>query len=121
MNAIFNQLVDSAADRFRQRYAGVLRWIVAAPGRVNLIGEHIDYNDGLVLPMAIDRYCVIAAGMNDEARMSNDECKDASAGSSFDIRHSSINARVYSVATDDEVVIRLDKPAGQLAIGHWSN
>jgi galactokinase len=45
------------ADRFH----GAPRWIVAAPGRVNLIGEHTDYNDGFVLPMAIERYTVIAA------------------------------------------------------------
>jgi galactokinase len=37
---------------------------VAAPGRVNLIGEHTDYNDGFVLPMAIERYTVIAADRN---------------------------------------------------------
>lgn len=36
-------------------------WIVSAPGRVNLIGEHVDYCDGFVLPMAVERRCVIAA------------------------------------------------------------
>ncbi|MFI5047028.1 MAG: galactokinase [Acidimicrobiia bacterium] len=39
---------------------------VAAPGRVNLMGDHTDYNRGLVLPMAIDRWCVITATPNGE-------------------------------------------------------
>jgi len=45
---------------FRQRFGGPPRWVVRAPGRVNLIGEHTDYNDGFVLPLAIDRAVWIA-------------------------------------------------------------
>ncbi len=53
----------AAADvsaRFADRFGQLPRWIVRAPGRVNLIGEHTDYNDGFVLPMAIDRAVWIA-------------------------------------------------------------
>ncbi|HEX3204943.1 MAG TPA: galactokinase family protein, partial [Propionibacteriaceae bacterium] len=49
-------LVEAFRARTERQPAGV--W--AAPGRVNLIGEHTDYNDGFVLPMAIDRYVVVA-------------------------------------------------------------
>jgi len=41
-------------------------WVVTAPGRVNLLGEHVDYNDGLVLPTAIDRYVLIAFSARDD-------------------------------------------------------
>lgn len=51
------QLLDDA----RKLLPSVPRWAAAAPGRVNLIGEHIDYNLGPVLPIAIDRWCVAAA------------------------------------------------------------
>ena len=47
--------------RFERRYGIHPRLIVRAPGRVNLIGEHTDYNQGFVLPVAIDRATYIAA------------------------------------------------------------
>ena len=40
--------------------------VFAAPGRVNLIGEHTDYNDGFVLPVAIDRQTYVAAATRDD-------------------------------------------------------
>ncbi|HUA39034.1 MAG TPA: galactokinase [Candidatus Sulfopaludibacter sp.] len=49
---------------FEEIYGRPPRWIVAAPGRVNVIGEHTDYNDGFVLPMAIERYAVMAADIS---------------------------------------------------------
>jgi galactokinase len=54
-------LVGRAEGRFRARFGRPPRWLAMSPGRVNLIGEHTDYNDGFVLPMAIDRYVVLAA------------------------------------------------------------
>jgi len=57
-------MTNRAADLFARCFGHAPQWIVAAPGRVNLIGEHTDYNDGFVLPMAIERYTVMAAGPN---------------------------------------------------------
>ena len=51
---------DPLRSVFRERYGTEPR-LFRAPGRVNLIGEHTDYNDGFVLPMAIDRETVVAA------------------------------------------------------------
>src|ERR1017187_792457 len=55
------ELAAHVAAEFQKHYGRPPRWIVAAPGRVNVIGEHTDYNDGFVLPMAIERYAVMAA------------------------------------------------------------
>ena len=56
-------------DAFAGRYGAPPRWVVRAPGRVNLIGEHTDYNEGFVLPMAIDRYTEIAARPRADRRL----------------------------------------------------
>jgi galactokinase len=54
------KLPQSLVEAFRQRYGEDPALVVRAPGRVNLIGEHTDYNDGFVLPMAIERAAYIA-------------------------------------------------------------
>src|ERR1017187_3214050 len=56
-----DQLAADTAKKFSEIYGREPRWIAAAPGRVNIIGEHTDYNDGYVLPMAIECYTVLAA------------------------------------------------------------
>lgn len=53
-------LEDRVLARFSEQYGHGAQLLVRAPGRVNLIGEHTDYNDGFVLPMAIDRAVWIA-------------------------------------------------------------
>ena len=55
-----------------------------APGRVNLIGEHTDYNDGFVLPVAIDRYTTVAARERTDRRVTV-EATDLGETDSFDL------------------------------------
>jgi galactokinase len=64
------QAREAFAERFGAEPAGV--W--SAPGRVNLIGEHTDYNDGFVLPFAIDRrtYVALAPRTDGQARVATD-------------------------------------------------
>lgn len=58
--------LDIAADHFRRSFGGAEpAFVVRSPGRVNLLGEHVDYNDGWVLPVAIDRAVYLAAGRCD--------------------------------------------------------
>ncbi|MGA9995781.1 MAG: galactokinase [Pyrinomonadaceae bacterium] len=63
-------MIDLQALRrdFREEYGRDAR-LFRAPGRVNLIGEHTDYNDGFVMPMAIDYGTVVAAAARDDRRV----------------------------------------------------
>ncbi|HVU11872.1 MAG TPA: galactokinase [Phototrophicaceae bacterium] len=54
-------LQQQVVEEFTRRYGTAPTLVVRAPGRVNLIGEHTDYNDGYVMPLAIDRAVWIAA------------------------------------------------------------
>lgn len=58
-------LISEAKEMVHARFKIKASVVAAAPGRVNLIGEHIDYCDGFVLPFAIERYIVVAAAPND--------------------------------------------------------
>ncbi|HEX5790474.1 MAG TPA: galactokinase [Luteolibacter sp.] len=71
INPYLNDLVTDAQAGLQSKLRSKARITAAAPGRVNLIGEHIDYCDGFVMPFAIDRYVVIAGCPNDrnEARI----------------------------------------------------
>jgi galactokinase len=89
--------LDSAATAgFAKRFGGQPAGLWSAPGRVNLIGEHTDYNDGFVLPFAIDRRTVVALGTRTDRML-----------------------RVASSFTEDTVELSLDELSPDRLTG-WS-
>lgn len=60
------QLVNAVSSSFEKAFSYAPASLIQAPGRVNLIGEHTDYNDGFVLPCAIDYQAVVAASRRDD-------------------------------------------------------
>ncbi len=65
------RLIARARQGYRLAFGTEPSRFFAAPGRVNLIGEHVDYNGGLVLPVAINRDTVIALGPADKNDKAN--------------------------------------------------
>lgn len=76
-NPTIESLTKKAGKEFRGRFGRDATIFAAAPGRVNLIGEHIDYCDGFVLPFAIERSILIAAAPNGTAEARVSTCCDA--------------------------------------------
>ena len=79
-------LLDTAAQACQRVYGRAPQWYTVAPGRVNLMGDHTDYNGGWVLPIAIDRYTVVVAAE----------------------RQSNAQVRVYSLALDEGISLSLE-------------
>ncbi|MDH5372586.1 MAG: galactokinase [Acidimicrobiia bacterium] len=61
--------MNEAGKLFATTFGGSPQGIWAAPGRANLIGEHTDYNQGLVLPFALGQRTWVAAAIRDDARI----------------------------------------------------
>lgn len=94
-----NSTMARAAAVFQAAFGAAPSIQVQAPGRVNLIGEHTDYNDGLVLPCAIDYRTVIVARPRDD-------------------RLVRVAAADYDGAVDE---YSLDAPIARLAAPMWAN
>lgn len=92
-------LKELLRDHFRKNFGGDEGLVFGrAPGRVNLIGEHTDYNDGFVFPMAIDFQIMLAAR-----------------------RRSDRLVRIYSVDYEDAVEFSLDQTIDFDNDHRWSN
>ena len=87
---------QTAAEGFLSRYAQSPDGVWSAPGRVNLIGEHTDYNEGFVLPFAIDRRTFAAISLREDGL-----------------------ARVASSFSEEVVEIQLDQISKESVAG-WS-
>jgi galactokinase len=88
--------LDGLCHAFRRTFGGEPTSAVRAPGRVNLLGEHTDYNQGFVLPMAIDLAISIAL------RPRNDR-----------------QVQIHSLELDDRVTIQLENLSP--GVGGWAS
>jgi galactokinase len=91
-----DQTAGLLTSLFRKKFGTAAR-IFLAPGRVNLIGEHTDYNDGFVMPAAIGSYTWVAAARRGDQAL-----------------------KAYSAIYDEEISLSLDALAGPPRL-HWSD
>ena len=84
---------------FKERFGREPTILTRSPGRVNLIGEHTDYNMGFVLPFAIDKYIKLAAAPRSDRKL-----------------------RIHSERADETIEVKLDGHIGPLGeLSNWAN
>jgi galactokinase len=86
-----NKNLDLVLQKFTERFSGNPR-VFRAPGRVNLIGEHTDYNEGFVMPFAIDRETLTAGVPRDDAKI-NIVALDVEEEAAIDLNSSPVKHR----------------------------
>ena len=79
------EFINATMTAYAARFGSEAQCIAQAPGRVNLLGEHTDYTGGLVLPIAINRWTLVAAGgtSTNESRL---RAEDMDAEYGFDVK-----------------------------------
>ena len=90
---------SDARDYFLQTFHAEPDVVGSAPGRVNIIGEHTDYNGGQVLPIAIDRRTYVAIRACPDASRSRIVSNRESVGADFDVRQVSPSGKWWDYMT----------------------
>ena len=90
---------SDARDYFREVFGGDPDVIGSAPGRVNIIGEHTDYNGGQVLPIAIDRRTYVAVRARPDATLSRIVSYREPTVAEFDVRRSAASGNWWDYMT----------------------
>jgi galactokinase len=94
------EIAEALADAFAEQHGRRPGGVYAAPGRVNLIGEHLDYNGGRCLPVALPHACYVAAGRrpDDLVTVRSLQSDDTWQGRVADVTPSSVSGFVAYVA-----------------------
>ncbi len=80
------QLINDTSEAFRTAFQSEPERIFLAPGRINIIGEHVDYSDGFVLPAAIDKHICFAVKKKDDSETCTFFAKDFNESFTFKVK-----------------------------------
>ncbi|XWW45284.1 galactokinase [Fibrella sp. USSR17] len=107
------QVLDTLTSTFRGTF-GETPTLIQSPGRVNLIGEHTDYNEGFVLPAAIDKAIFLAVGPRSDQKLHfvSADLNSTFQGTLGDIRRSSKGWANYLLGVVDQVQKETALPGG---------